>query len=137
MIIKQIKLSQKEKEKLIRIKGKTGIESWNVICRWALCLSIADKSVPFGPDVPSDSNVEMSWSTFGGEYQELYDAVFRERCIEDGIENDPIQIAKHFRLHLQRGINALAAKTGPKTVSEILKLLDDFNAADSMLSISE
>ena len=99
MIVKQIKLSQKEKDKLIRIKAKTGIEAWNVICRWALCISIADKSTPFGPDVPSDSNVEMSWGTFGGEYQELYDAVFRERCIEDGIENDPVQIAKQFRLH--------------------------------------
>ena len=123
MIIKQIKLSQKEKDKLIRIKVKTGIEAWNVICRWALCVSIADKSIPFGPDVPSDSNVEMSWGTFGGEYQELYDAVFRERCIEDGIEDDPVQIAKHFRLHLQRGINALAAKTGPKNSSEMLALL--------------
>lgn len=123
MIIKQIKLSQKEKDKLIRIKAKTGIEAWNVICRWALCLSMADKSIPFGPDVPSDSNVEMSWGTFGGEYQELYDAVFRERCIEDGIEDDPNQIAKHFRLHLQRGINALAAKTGPRNTSEILALL--------------
>ena len=132
MIIKQIRLSQKEKEKLIRIKAKTGIEAWNVICRWAFCLSIADKSVPFGPDVPSDSNVEMSWSTFGGEYQELYDAVFRERCIEDGIKNDPVQIAKHFRLHLQRGINALAAKTGPRTVSEILQLLDVFKTIDSL-----
>ena len=30
MIIKQIKLSQKEKEKLIRLKAKTGISAWNV-----------------------------------------------------------------------------------------------------------
>ncbi len=123
MIIKQIKLSQKEKDKLIRIKSKTGIEAWNIICRWALCISLADQTIPFGPDVPSDSNVEMSWGTFGGEYQELYDAVFRERCIEDGIENDPSAIAKHFRLHLQRGIAALAAKTGPKTAAEILTLV--------------
>ncbi len=124
MIIKQIRLSQKEKDKLIRIKAKTGIEAWNVICRWALCVSIADKTIPFGPDVPSDSNVEMSWGTFGGEEQELYDAVFRERCIEDGIEDDPIKIAKHFRLHLQRGIGALAAKTGPRNISEMLALLN-------------
>lgn len=124
MIIKQIKLSQKEKDKLIRIKAKTGIESWNVICRWALCYSLADNSIPFGPDVPSDSNVEMSWGTFGGEHQELYDAMFRERCKLDGVENDPVQIAKYFRLHLQRGINALSAKTGPRNMFEILALLN-------------
>ena len=70
MIMRQIKLSKKEKEKLIRIKAKTGIGAWNVLSRWALCVSLADPSIPFGPDVPSDSNVEMSWSTFGGEYQD-------------------------------------------------------------------
>ena len=30
MICKQFKLSQPEKEKLIRIKSKTGIQNWNV-----------------------------------------------------------------------------------------------------------
>ena len=131
MIIRQIKLSQKERDKLIRIKAKTGLEAWNVICRWALCVSIADPTIPFGPDVPSDSNVEMSWGTFGGEYQELYDAIFRERCKTDGIENDPIQIAKYFRLHLQRGINSLAAKTGPKNVTEMLNLINGSSSLES------
>lgn len=124
MIIRQLKLSQKEKEKLIRIKARTGLEAWNVICRWALCLSLADPSVPFGPDVPSDSNVEMSWATFGGEDQELYDALFRQRCLQDNIDPDPTQIARYFRLHLQRGINALAAKTGPKNLTEMLSLVN-------------
>lgn len=122
MIVKQIKLSQKEKDKLIRLKAKTGISSWNVLCRWALCVSLADSSIPFGPDVPSDSNVEMSWATFAGDYQEVYDAVVRQRCINDGIENTPGQIAKHFRLHLQRGINTLSAKTGPKDIVELIAM---------------
>lgn len=123
MIVKQIKLSKKEKEKLIRIKAKTGIGAWNVLARWALCISLSDPTVPFGPDVPSDSNVEMSWATFGGEYQDVYDLVFRERCRLDGIGADPQMIAKYFRLHLQRGINALSARTGPKDIAELLALV--------------
>lgn len=123
MIVKQIKFSQKEKDKLIRIKAKTGISAWNVIARWALCISLADPSIPFGPDVPSDSNVEMSWATFGGDCQEIYEAIFRERCRDDNIEDDQQAIAKYFRLHLQRGINALSAKTGPKDVAELLELV--------------
>ena len=122
MIVKQLKLSQAEKEKLIRIKAKTGIAGWNVLCRWALCASLSDTAVPFGPEVPSDSNVEMSWQTFGGEYQEIYDAVMRERCRIDGIEDDPVQIARYFRLHLQRGINALSSKNGPKNADELLTM---------------
>ena len=122
MIIRQIKFSKKEKDKLIRIKAKTGISAWNVLARWALCISLSDPSIPFGPDVPSDSNVEMSWLTFGGDYQEIYDAIFRERCRNDNIADDPQVIAKYFRLHLQRGINALSAKTGPKDITELLEL---------------
>lgn len=125
MILKQIKLSQQERNKLIKIKSRTGLEAWNVICRWALCISLMDESVPFGPDVPSDSSVEMSWVTFGGENQEIYDAIFRERCKKDGIENDPVAIGKYFRLHLQRGINALAAKTGPASLGEMLSLVNN------------
>lgn len=124
MMIKQVKLSQKEKEKLIRLKAKTGISAWNVLCRWALCVSLSDPSIPFGPDVPSDSNVEMSWSTFGGELHELYEALLLQRCIEDGIEDTPSQLMRYFRLHLQRGINALSAKTGPKNIVELASLLD-------------
>ena len=123
MIMKQIKFSKKEKEKLIRIKAKTGIGAWNVLARWALCVSLADPSIPFGPDIPSDSNVEMSWATFGGEYQDVYDSLFRERCRLDNIPSNPQSIAKYFRLHLQRGINALSARTGPKDVVELLSLV--------------
>ena len=58
MIIKHFKLSQPEKERLIRIKTKTGIQNWNILCRWALCWSLAEPSVPGGVDPQSDSNVE-------------------------------------------------------------------------------
>ena len=40
MIIKQIKLSNAAKDKLSRLKGKTGIQNWNVLCRWAFCFSL-------------------------------------------------------------------------------------------------
>lgn len=58
MICKQFKLSQPEKDKLIRIKSRTGIQNWNIICRWALCWSLNEESIPGGVDPQSDSNVE-------------------------------------------------------------------------------
>ena len=60
MIVKQFKLSLPEKDKLIRIKSRTGIQNWNVICRWALCWSLNEESIPGGVDPASDSNVEMT-----------------------------------------------------------------------------
>ena len=46
MIVKQIRLSVQDKEKLSRLKGRTGIQNWNVLCRWALCCSLREKSIP-------------------------------------------------------------------------------------------
>lgn len=123
MIMKQIKLSQQEKEKLIRLKAKTGIPHWNVLCRWALCYSLANPTIPHGPEIPSDSNVEMSWLTFGGDCHEIYDALLRQRCIEDGIETDSASLAHYFRLHLNRGINFLSSKNGPRNCPELLGLI--------------
>lgn len=123
MIVKNFKLSQQEKDKLIRLKSKTGIQNWNILCRWALCWSLAEPSIPSGPDIPSDSNVEMSWGTFAGEYHEIYDFILRQRCLNDGLGNDPSVLAKYFRLHLNRGINYLTSKDTVKNISELLEKL--------------
>lgn len=45
MIIKQIKLSNQSKDRLSRLKGKTGIKNWNVLCRWALCYSLGENTI--------------------------------------------------------------------------------------------
>ena len=64
MIVKQIRLSNQAKEKLSRLKGKTGIKNWNVLCRWALCFSLHENTIPTDIPINADSNVEMSWYTF-------------------------------------------------------------------------
>lgn len=70
MIMKQVRLSQQAKDQLSRLKGKTGIKNWNVLCRWALCYSLSEKTLPTDIPIIADSNLEMSWFTFGGEYYE-------------------------------------------------------------------
>lgn len=121
MIIKQIKLSNTAKDKLARLKGKTGIQNWNVLCRWAFCFSLKEGTIPTDININSDSNVEMSWLTFAGEYHELYEALIKEWCIENnlGIDNDTL--AKYFKLHLERGIGYLS---GTNFVKDIKGLLD-------------
>ena len=122
MIIKQIKLSQQAKDQLIRLKSKTGIQHWNVLCRWAFCLSLSEPSYPPDVEIPADSNVEMSWHVFGGDHHEIYEALIKQRCIDDGLGDDPAVVAKYFRLHLHRGISYLAATNFIKSTSDLLKL---------------
>jgi DNA sulfur modification protein DndE len=82
MAIKQVRLSAQAKEQLIRLKTRTGLTQWNILCRWAFCLSLRQPSPPTPVEVPADSNVEMTWQVFGGEAQELYLAVRRSGAYE-------------------------------------------------------
>ena len=123
MICKQFKLSQPEKEKLIRIKSKTGIQNWNIICRWALCWSLNEPTIPGGVDPLSDSNVEMSWMTFAGEYHEIYEEMIRVRCLKDGLGDDSDTLLRYFRLHLNRGINHYSSRDVLKNVHDLLNTL--------------
>lgn len=58
-------------EKLIRLKTRTGIPHWNVLCRWAFCLSLRQASPPAPLEISADSNVEMTWQVFGGDAHEM------------------------------------------------------------------
>lgn len=122
MIVKQIRLSNQSKDKLSRLKGRTGIKNWNVLCRWAFCFSLRENTIPADLQINSDSNVEMSWYTFAGEYSELYDALLMEWCREKKIETDEENLAKYFKLHLERGISYLAGTNFIKSLDDLLNL---------------
>jgi DNA sulfur modification protein DndE len=123
MAIEHIRLSQQAKDQLIKLKRVTGIEHWNVLCRWALCLSLAEQSVPPQSKIPADSNVEMSWKVFGGRYADLYLALTRERCVRDGLGADPDTVAQQFRLHLHRGISYLAGNKDLRKIDDLVALV--------------
>lgn len=125
MIIKQVHLSQQSKDHLSRLKGKTGIKNWNILCRWALCYSLSENTIP--TDVPfiDDSNLEMSWFTFGGEYYELYEALIKSWCIAMNLPTDKETLAKYFRLNLERGIAHLNGTGFIRSLDDLITLAVD------------
>ena len=122
MILKQIRLSQQSKDKLSRLKGKTGIRNWNTLCRWAFCYSLMEGTIPTDITIVADSTLEMSWFTFAGEYSDLYDALIVEWCEERGLGTDPNTLAKYFKLHLERGIAYLSGTNFIKNIDDLLLL---------------
>ena len=122
MVIKQIKLSSQSKDRLSRLKGKTGIKNWNVLCRWALCYSLSQKTIPTDIPIKQDSNVEMSWFTFSGEYSELYEALVKVWCLDKGLSTDDDTVSKYFKLHLERGIAYLSGTNFIKDIEDLLVL---------------
>ena len=122
MLVKQIRLSTASKEKLSRLKGKTGIKNWNVLCRWAFCFSLHEGTVPTDVPIVADSNVEMSWYTFTGEYSEIYESLMTAWCLEKEIEPTEENLSKHFKLHLERGIAYLSGTNFIKSIDDLLDL---------------
>jgi len=122
MILKQIRLSQDSKEKLSRLKGKTGIKNWNVLCRWALCYSLSEGTVPTDLPLIGDSNLEMSWYTFGGEYSAIYDELMKAWCYKMGLSVDNETLAKYFKLNLERGIAHLCGTGFIKSIDDLINL---------------
>jgi DNA sulfur modification protein DndE len=120
MPTEHIHLSQQAKEQLIKLKRNTGLQNWNVLCRWAFCASLAEPSIPSPIKLTADSSVEMSWKVFGGEHHELYTALLKERCRSDGLGTDDEVLGTYFRLHLHRGIGYLAADRQIKTIRGLL-----------------
>jgi DNA sulfur modification protein DndE len=126
MSVKQIRLSTHAKEQLIRLKTRTGISQWNILCRWAFCLSLSEPTPPTPIEIPADSNVEMSWTVFGGEWHELYLALLKERCVRDGLETSPKTLNRQLRLHVHRGIGYLATPNKIRSVGDLVGLVLEF-----------
>lgn len=123
MFIKQIKLPTQSKDRLSRLKGRTGIQNWNVLCRWALCFSLSESTIPTDFELPADSNLEMSWLTFAGENHEIYEALVRVWCIQNDLSTDDETLSKYFKLHLNRGISYLAGTGVIRNIDDLVSLL--------------
>jgi DNA sulfur modification protein DndE len=121
-LIESVKISEKARNQLISLKRRTGIQNWNVLCRWAFCLSLREESAPPNETIITDSSVEMSWRTFTGGAESLYLNLLISRARVDGIEISKAEINSYFKLHLHRGISYLNnASTEP--IEKIFELI--------------
>lgn len=103
-----VRITQQAKDQLVKLKRITGIKQWNVLCRWALCASLADESPPLVRMVRPDSNVEMTWKVFAGPLDAELEALLLDRLAtgNEGFESLPDLLAAH----LHRGIGQLSGE---------------------------
>ncbi|MFF0870150.1 DNA sulfur modification protein DndE [Nonomuraea sp. NPDC003560] len=122
MSLDSVRLSQPAKDQLIRLKRITGIKHWNILCRWALALSLQDPTPPLVRNISTDSNVEMSWKTFAGGYSEIYLALLKQRCLADGHEPTEESVSHTLTIHIHRGIGHLAGRQDLKSIGDLISL---------------
>ncbi len=119
-MIDRVRLSAAAKQHLITLKRRTGIEHYNVICRHALCASLANESrVP--PEVMQFSGgIEIDWRTFAGDAEATYLNLLISRTLIDEGECGPAAVRQSLTLHLHRGLSYLVSRqdtlTAPSTV---------------------
>lgn len=120
MSLENVRLSQPAKDRLVWLKRTSGITQWNVLCRWALALSLKDQSTPLVKEIVTDSNVEMSWRTFAGQHGDVYLALLKQRCVADGEEPTDENVAKTLTVHLHRGIGYLGGHKEMATIEGLV-----------------
>ena len=103
-IVKRLRFSEKTRYQIINIKTKTQIPTYAAICRWGICYSLAQNTVPSPVPQVFDSNLEITWETFVGDTGAAIPAAIIQFCHQHKLAKNSESIKRQFELHLARGI---------------------------------
>ena len=108
VIVKGLRFSEKTRYQIINIKTKTKLPTYAAVCRWAICYSLAQDTIPSPVPQVFDSNLEITWETFIGDTGAAIPAAVIQFCYRHNLLLDSESIKRQFELHLTRGIAYLA-----------------------------
>jgi DNA sulfur modification protein DndE len=126
-----VRLDSDVRSQLLTLKRRTGIENWNVLCRWAFCLSLADDSPLRVRSEKGVGAVEMSWKTFAGEDDEIYRLLLWDRCQREHGVTDRDTLAKSLRQHIARGTARLVSNRAMKSIADFMEHVSSPKSAAS------
>ena len=101
-----LRTSANVRNSLTRIKTITGIPNWNIICRWALCLSLKQTSLPREVDEKLDG-IEIDFDTLVGKNKSIYTQLLINNLISHKVEIDRKNLTKYLYAHVNRGVNIM------------------------------
>lgn len=114
----RLRLSDEFTYRLRNLKGRSGLAP-NIICRIGFCLSLAEPRVP-DPALYDENGREFNRSTLLGDWDDLYEALLRERLAADRLE-----VEAHFlpqlRAHMNRGAGMACDRI--RSLSDVLALV--------------
>lgn len=118
--IDTVRLDAETRNHLLTLKRRTGIENWNVLARWAFCVSLSDETPLRRRQERGLGAVEMTWRTFAGESDDLYLALLIERCRADGVHVARDTLAETLRSHVARGAARLVGNRRLKSIADLI-----------------
>jgi len=109
-MIDRLRLSGVAKNQLSNIKRKTGIEHYNIICRHALCLSLANPATPPVEIFDFNGGLEIEWKTFTSGNEILYYNIILIRLLSESKSIDVDNVRLALSQHVHRGLAYLASR---------------------------
>ena len=101
-----LRTSASVRNSLTRIKTITGIPNWNIICRWAFCLSRKQASIPREVDEKLDG-MEIDYDTLVGKNKSIYTQLLINNLASHKVEIDKKNLTKYLYAHVNRGVNII------------------------------
>ena len=101
-----LRTSSNVKSSLTRIKTITGISNWNIICRWALCLSLKQTSLPREVEEKLDG-VEIDYDTLVGKNKSIYTQLLINNLVAHNVAVEKKNLTKYLYAHVNRGVNII------------------------------
>jgi DNA sulfur modification protein DndE len=130
----KIYLSRDVSSKLGILAGRTGMIP-NLLCRVGFCMSLGEPSMPnLALYVADKEGKEFNRYTLTGDYDLLFMALLRQRCVKDGLDLEA-DFEDQFVAHLSRGIILLYDRV--KNLRELLKRVLEPVAAAGFTNSSE
>ena len=122
MKLDALRLDNSARYSLIVLKRKTGIDTWNVLCRWALCVSLAEQESPRDGLVGEKKEIEIAWDVFAGKAASIYRGLLVERCKLENLEVSQKNLSYILSQHVHRGIGYLVGNKDVKDIGGLLRL---------------
>lgn len=120
MKLARVRFCEEANQRLRYLKARTGITP-NLLCRVGFCLSLDDPIVPDPTQFPVDSQREIDRHTLTGQYDVLFLALLRERCVRDKLPVEGKEFEEQFRAHMNRGVLLLFHRV--KSLPDLCKLV--------------
>jgi DNA sulfur modification protein DndE len=122
MKLDSLRLDESAVIRLRTLKRRTGIETRNVLCRWALCVSLAEDSAPRANSVGEKKELEISWDIFAGKASSIYRGLLVERCKNEDLEVTQTNLNHVLSQHVHRGLGYLLSNSEVKNLAGLLRL---------------
>jgi DNA sulfur modification protein DndE len=97
-------VSARSQNLLAILKRKTGLTP-NILARFAICLSLKDRSIPNAEEF-DEKGSEFSPTVLFGEHEKMFMALMLTRLHKDRLDPS-LYLQKMTRAHLNRGVIAL------------------------------